>query len=66
MSMIVVKTLRAITTVTLIAGSMYVQHVARMPQAGNKLADLQIAGGVGSDLATYIIESGKSFLTLVR
>jgi hypothetical protein len=57
--MIVVKTLRAITTVTLIAGSMYVQHVARTPQAGNKLADLQIAGGVGSDLATVASQASQ-------
>jgi hypothetical protein len=66
MSIVLLKTIRAITTVTLIGGSMVVQHVARMPQPGNKPADLQIAGGIGSDLTAYIIESRRPLLTLVR
>jgi hypothetical protein len=66
MSMILVRTVRAITSAALIVGSVFVQHVARTPQPGSKHADLQLSGGIGSDLATYIIESGKPLLTRVR
>lgn len=66
MSMILVKTIRAMTATTLIAGSLYVQHVAQAQQLGNKHADLKESSSPGSVLAMYIIESGKPLLTLVR
>ena len=66
MSIILLKTIRAMTTVTLIAGSVFVQHVARAQQSGKKQADLQFTSGIGSELAAYIIENGQPLLMLVR
>ena len=66
MSKILVKAIRALATTTLIVGSLYVQHVARAQQVGSRQADLQHSYSPGSEIATYIIESGKPLLTLVR
>ena len=66
MSMIVVKTIRAMTATTLIVGSIYVQHVARAQQVGSKQVELRRGNSPGSELAMYIIESSKPILTLVR
>jgi hypothetical protein len=66
MSKILVKAVRALATMTLIVGSLYVQHVARAQQVGSRQADLQHSYSPGSEIATYIIESGKPLLTLVR
>lgn len=66
MSKILVKAIRALATTTLIVGSLYVQHVARAQQIGSRQADLQQSYSPGGEIATYIIESGKPLLTLVR
>jgi hypothetical protein len=66
MSIFLVKTIRAITTATLIAGSLFVQHVARAQQSQNKHAGLQVHSSIGDELAMYIVESGKRLFTLVR
>lgn len=66
MSNTLVKTVRAMTTVTLIAGSVFVQHVARAQQSENKHAGLQDRSSIGGELAMYIIESGKPLFSLLR
>jgi hypothetical protein len=66
MSMVLVRAIRALATTTLIVGSLYVQHVARAQQVGSRHADLQHSYSPGSQIATYLIESGKPLLTLVR
>ena len=66
MSMIVVKTIRAITATTLIVGSIYVQHVARAQQVGSKQVELRRGDSPGSELAIYITEGSKPLLTLVK
>jgi hypothetical protein len=43
-----------------------VQHVARAQQVGSKQVELRRGNSPGSELAMYIIESGKPLLTLVR
>jgi hypothetical protein len=48
MSMIVVKTIRAMAATTLIAGSIYVQHVERAHQVGSKQVELQRGNSPGS------------------
>jgi hypothetical protein len=66
MSMIVVKTIRAMAATTLIAGSIYVQHVERAHQVGSKQVELQRGNSPGSEFAVYIIESSEPLRTLVR
>jgi hypothetical protein len=66
MSRFVMKAIRAATTTTLIVGSIYVQHVVRAQQSANGQAELKLTGGIGSQPATYIIESGKPFVTFLR
>jgi len=66
MSMVLVRAIRALATTTLIVGSLYVLHVARAQQVGSRHADLQHSYSPGSQIATYLIESGKPLLTLVR
>jgi hypothetical protein len=66
MNMVLVKTIRAMTATTLIAGGIYVQHVARGQQLGSKQTEQQRSSSPGSELAMYIIEGGKPLLTLVR
>ena len=48
MSRILMRALRAITTATLIGGSVFVQHVARA-ECGRKHAELQRHAGIGSE-----------------
>jgi hypothetical protein len=49
MNKVLVKALRAITTATLIGGSVFVQHVARAEQSGREHADLQRHAGIGHE-----------------
>jgi hypothetical protein len=63
MSMIMMKTIRAMIATTLIVGSLYV-HVAGAQRSGSKYADLQRSSSPGSVLAMYIAERGKPVLTM--
>ena len=66
MSRAVIKVIRAATTTTLIAGSLYVQHVVRADQSAKGHVELKLTGPTGSELVTYIMESGKPLVTLLR
>ena len=57
---------RTAISATLIVGSVFVQHVAREQQPQHRYVGLQLNESIGDDLADYIIESGKAFLTLIR
>ena len=57
---------RTAISVTLIVGSVFVQHVAREQQPQQRVAGLELSDSVGDGLADYIIESGKAFFTSTR
>ena len=57
---------RTAISATLIVGSVFVQHVAREQVPQHRYAGLQLSDSVGDELADYIIEGGKAFLTLIR
>ena len=57
---------RTAISATLIFGSVFVQHVAREQEPQHRYAGLQLSDSVGDELADYIIEGGKAFLTLIR
>ena len=61
MGKILVRALRAMTTATLIGGSVFVQHVARAEQTGGRHAELQ--RHAGSELAMFIAKSSKPLFT---
>lgn len=57
---------RTAISATLIVGSVFVQHVAPEQEPQHRYAGLQLSDSVGDELADYIIEGGKAFLTLIR
>ena len=57
---------RTAISVTLVVGSVFVQHVAREQQPEHRDAGLQISDSVGNEVADYIVESGKAFFTLMK
>lgn len=57
---------RSAISVTLVVGSVFVQHVAREQQPEERYAGLQLRDRFGEELADYIVEGGKVVLALMR
>ena len=66
MGRILMKVLRAMTTATLIGGSIFVRHVARADQAAGRQADVEQHANVSSELASDIFENSKSLFIMER
>ncbi|MEH2524120.1 MULTISPECIES: hypothetical protein [unclassified Bradyrhizobium] len=66
MKKILLTIFRTAISATLVVGSIFVQHVAREQQPQHRYAGLQLSDSVGDEVADYIVESGREFLTLMR